>query len=123
MAEDGLEGKAVVVLTGEQLDVAVQLLPVQLPDRPEQGLVEVGQCHLLVVAVTAVVVVATAKKAEKMLMKDAEAIFGGCIVLQNCAFDSISKSFRKSSKILTSTITMLTMTPNSGAQYLYTDKL
>ena len=66
MAEDGLEGEAVVGLPGEELDVAVELLPIKLPDGAEQSLVEVGECHLLVVAVAAaVVVVATAKKAEK----------------------------------------------------------
>lgn len=42
MAEDGLEDKAVVGLAGEELDVAVELLPVELPDGAEQRLIEVG---------------------------------------------------------------------------------
>ena len=55
MAEDRLQlqvAEAVGViggrcLSGEELNVTVRLLPVQLADRPEQGLVKVGQRHRL----------------------------------------------------------------------------
>lgn len=47
MTEDRFQGHAVIAFLREQLDVAVGLLPVEFPDRPEQRLVEVGQSHLL----------------------------------------------------------------------------
>jgi len=45
VAEDRLENHRLFAFPGEELDVAVELLPVELSDRPEQGLVEVGQGH------------------------------------------------------------------------------
>ena len=45
MAEDGLEDHRLFTFARKELHVAVGLLPVELPDRPEQGLVEVGQGH------------------------------------------------------------------------------